>query len=219
MPEIAHGRDVRRVYADERTSGQGTVQLTLRSCNARSRVSSGGGESQHAGIARLDSLIGRRDLTLPGREHKRGPFRVQVAVRVLDESESGADVRECEGHIGGGSKENFGHVVCPFETGGALVPLNCLYNTKEIGISLGHYRARLTRRGRARTGDHSRGVGAVVSRHRHTSIVPEKFAFVSGIILPGCMPRRAVGGMLAGRKRMLAGRKRLLRGAAELRVP
>jgi len=186
VPEIAHGRDVRRVDADERACLQCAVQLTLGGGDTRSRVGAGSGEGQHAVIARLDSLIGCRDLPFPGREHKRGPFRVQVAVRVLDESESGADVGECEGHIGGGSKENVGHVVCPFETGGALVPLNCLYNTKEIGFCIGHYRARLTRRGRARTGDHSRGVGAVVSRHRHTSIVPEKFAFVSGIPVPGC---------------------------------
>ena len=98
-------RDVRRVHADERTSGDCTVQLRLSSRNLRSSIRAGHGEVERTTQGRLDGLDGRRST----REHQRGPFRVQVGVAVLNELERTPDVGECEGHVGGGCEVDGSH--------------------------------------------------------------------------------------------------------------
>ena len=94
-----------RVHADERTSRDCTVELALCSRNLASSIRAGHGEVERATAGSLDGLDGRRST----REHKRGPFRVQVGVAVLDEGERAPNVGECEGHVGGGCEENGSH--------------------------------------------------------------------------------------------------------------
>ena len=104
-------RDVRRVHADKLTRGDGAVQLLLRGGNLRSSIRAGRGELQHATARRLDGLRRRRST----REHKRGPFRVQVGVTVLNVLERAPDVGECEGHVGGGGEKNGSHSIVSFQ--------------------------------------------------------------------------------------------------------
>ena len=110
FPKLRHLRDVRRVDADERTSRDCTVQLRLSSRDLRSSIRAGHVEAKVTARA-LDGLIGRRDTA----QHKRGPFRVQVGVGVLNKSKRGPDVGECEGHVGGGGKKNRGHLIVSFQ--------------------------------------------------------------------------------------------------------
>ena len=99
-------RHVVRVHADERTRGNRSIELRLRGGNLGSRIRTGHGEVERATAGSLDGLDGRRST----REHQRGPFRVQVGVRVLNELERAPNVGECEGHVGGGCEKNRGHV-------------------------------------------------------------------------------------------------------------
>jgi len=120
-PEVADGRHVVGVHADERARLESAVQRALSLCDLRSSIGTGSGELDHATAGRLDSLDGRRSRIV--REDERGAFRVQVGVAVLNESEGGTDVAESESIIGGGCKENnVVHVVVSFRDGRALVP-------------------------------------------------------------------------------------------------
>ena len=98
-------RDVRRVHADKLACGNCAIELRLRRGNLAGSIRTRRGEVQHATAGRLDRLDGRRST----REHKRGTFRVQVRVGVLNELVRAPDVGECEGHVGGGGKVNRGH--------------------------------------------------------------------------------------------------------------
>ena len=117
LPESSHGRDVRRVDADQQAGGQSAVQLRLDGGNLRSSISPGSLEAEDT-ARRLDSLVGRGHEPRAGLEHQRGTLGVQVAVRVADVFERGPDVAERDGGgIGGvGGEENNGHGVCPFKT-------------------------------------------------------------------------------------------------------
>ena len=126
LAERAHGRDVRRVHAHERARGEGAVEGALCGRYLRSGICSGSGEVNHAAAGRLDGLDGRRARIV--RQHKRGPFRVQVGVAVLDESESRTDIRECEGIASGAGEKNKGrcdHCGVSFRDGRGIKRLNC----------------------------------------------------------------------------------------------
>ena len=129
--EVAHGRDVVGVHADEHTRGESAVQLALSGGNLRSSIRPGSGEVNHATAGRLDSLSSRRAGIV--RQHKRGTLGVQVGVTVLDEGQSGTDVAKSKGHIGGGCKENIGHFWVSFRDVRGIQRLNCLYNTTLSG--------------------------------------------------------------------------------------
>ena len=121
---------------------------------------------------------------------------------VLDEGQSTPDVGECEGHIGGGCEKNVGHVVCPFKTGG-VHPLNCFNNTTLSGeVNLFIVKS-------LQTVCLLCALVGVVFPRRHTSIVPEKSPFVSGIIVPGCLCARDPFGYLWGASVTLSTRKQL----------
>ena len=161
--EVRHGRDVRRVHANERASLESTVELALSGGDLGSSIRPGSGEGQHATAGSLHGADGRRNSA----EHKRGPFRVQVGVGIFDESKRAPDVAKSEGHIGGGGEKNRGHC-CVLSRRAGCIALNCykytILSEKVSGIIVPDFRGRV---GRA-----SRVVVVPVYPQAHTGIVP-----------------------------------------------
>ena len=121
LAEHAHGRDVRRVHANERACGESAVKRALGLRYLRSGIRSGGGEVNHAAAGRLDGLDGRgAGIVL---QHKRGPFRVQVGVGIIDEFESGSNVgkRDRVGFDCVGYEKN----VCVVSGHNSIGPIQC----------------------------------------------------------------------------------------------
>ena len=158
--KLAHGRDVRRVNAHERTSGESAVKLALGGRYDASSISARCDKAQDA-VGGLDRLVGSRDEPRAGVEHQRRAFRVQVGMRIADVIESGPDVAECDGGgIGavGGEKDG-GHSGMSFQ---------------DIGRGREHARGIAA----------ARGAVAVLQCVIHISNIARKIEPVSGIIVP-----------------------------------
>jgi len=169
--------DVRRVNANERTSRDCTVQLRLSSRNLRSCISTGRGEVQVTAHGSLDGFDGR-GLAV---KHERGTLGVQVGVGVLNKSERRSDVGECEGHVGGGCKKNRGHFIVSFQDSWSIQRPFIVYIIPDRAGKVNTFLVKSLQ-----TVCQPLARVVVVSfPHRHTSIVPEKIPFVSGIIVPG----------------------------------